>query len=194
MPADEFLDIIIGESERLTRLLDNVLNFSKIERGSKRYRMDSMRLHEVVKSAQRALEYSLVQHGFELTVDVDEDLPAARADHDALEQAVLNLLTNAVKYADGDRRVELRLRREGQFGVIEVTDHGVGIQPEERERIFEPFYRARNPEHAHVQGAGLGLALVRHIAEAHKGEVTVESTPGGGSTFSLKIPLEVDAP
>ena len=193
-PADDFLEIIIGESERLTRLLDNVLNFSKIERGSKTYHPDSMRLEEVVESARRALAHSLEQQGFELMVDVEEGLPLAHADRDAIEQAVLNLLTNAVKYSNGERRIELRLRRDGQFGAIEVTDHGIGIRPEDRDQIFEPFYRVRHPLLEHVQGAGLGLALVRHIADAHQGDVTVESSPGQGSTFRLRIPLEgIDA-
>ncbi|MCH7823823.1 MAG: ATP-binding protein [Acidobacteria bacterium] len=193
-PADDFLEIIIGESERLTRLLDNVLNFSKIERGSKIYHLDSMRLEEAVESARRALAFSLEQHGFELIVDVEEGLPLAHADRDAIEQAVLNLLTNAVKYSNGERRIELCLRRDGQFGAIEVTDHGIGIRPEDRERIFEPFYRVKHPQLEHVPGTGLGLALVRHIADAHQGDVTVESSPGQGSTFRLRIPLEgIDA-
>lgn len=192
--TDDFLDIIIGESERLTRLLDNVLNFSKIERDSKIYHPDAMQLEEVVESACRSLAHSLEQHGFELEVEVEEGLPRVHADRDAIEQAVLNLLTNAVKYANGDRRIELRLRRDGRFGAIEVTDHGIGIRPEDHEQIFEPFFRAKHPGHDHVQGAGLGLALVRHIADAHAGAVTVVSSPGEGSTFCLKIPLETDSP
>lgn len=187
---DEYLDTIVGESERLTRLLDNVLDFSKIERGQKVYGFQRASLPEVMRAAAAAVEYSLAQKGFRLHVDIDEDLPAIRVDPDAVEQVILNLLTNAMKYSGDERDIYLRLEGRDGEAVIEVADHGVGIPHEEQSLIFEEFYRASTPENQRIPGTGLGLTLAAHVAEAHGGRVSVISSPGQGSTFSLHLPLE----
>ena len=186
----EYLETIVSESERLTRLLNNVLDFSKIEQGTKIYRPELTALPEVIEATVRAMQYALGQQGFRLRVNIENDLPPVRADRDALEQAVLNLLTNAVKYSGESREVDLRLHRGDGHAVIQVTDRGVGIPLEEQSRIFEKFYRVRTPENLLIPGTGLGLTLVEHIAKAHGWRVQVESAPGQGSTFSLRIPLE----
>jgi signal transduction histidine kinase len=186
----EYLGIIVNESERLTRLLNNVLDFSKIEEGRKTYRREPCRLGEIVRVSARAMQYPLEQGHFTLHLEIDEDLPPTRVDGDAIEQAILNLLANAMKYSGDSRDIDLRLRAVDGEAVIEVADHGVGIEPAEQERIFERFYRVTTPTEDGVPGTGLGLTLVRHIAHAHEGRITVESTPGAGSTFSLFIPLE----
>jgi signal transduction histidine kinase len=123
-------------------------------------------------------------------MDVDEGLPRARGDPDALEQAVLNLLTNAIKYSGDSREIGLQLRRVGDGAEIQVVDRGIGIPPEEQERIFGKFYRVPTRENELLPGTGLGLTLVEHVARAHGGRVAVESRPGAGSTFSIRIPLE----
>ena len=187
---EEYLGTIASESERLTRLVDNVLDFSRIERGKKMYQLRPASLENVVGAAARAVQHPLAQLGFNLRVEVDNDLPPVRADADALEQAVLNLLSNAMKYSGESRAIDLRLRRDDGRAVIEVTDYGVGIAPEEQQRIFEKFHRVPSKENELVPGTGLGLTLVEHIAKAHEGEVTVRSAPGKGSTFSLRIPME----
>jgi two-component system phosphate regulon sensor histidine kinase PhoR len=186
---DEYLDTIVNESERLTRLLNNVLDFSKIEQGTKRYRLEPQSLPDIVRSAARAMKYSLEQQGFTLRTEIDENVPPVQVDRDAIEQAVLNLLANAIKYSGDSRRIDLRLRSEDGTAVIEVSDRGVGIDPAEHARIFERFYRVPGPETDRIPGTGLGLTLVRHIAEGHDGRVTVTSAPGEGSTFSLVLPL-----
>ncbi len=187
---DEYLDTILNESERLTRLLNNVLDFSKIEQGTKSYHRTPHSLAEIVSFAARAMKYSLEQQHFVLRTDIDGDLPPALVDRDAIEQAILNLLANAMKYSGDSRDIEMRLRSDNGGAVIEVTDHGIGIEPREQARIFERFYRVPGPETDRIPGTGLGLTLVQHIAEAHGGHVTVRSEPGRGSTFSLCIPLE----
>ena len=189
----EYLDTIVNESERLTRLLNNVLDFSKVERSQKSYRLEPTSLADIVRAAARAVQYPLAQQGFDLRVDIENDTIAVRADRDALEQAVLNLLTNAMKYSGEHREIDLRVRTQDDHGVVQVTDRGVGIAAKEQARIFEKFYRVQTPENRHVPGAGLGLALVAHIAEAHGGHVQVRSAPGEGSTFSIHLPLESGA-
>jgi len=185
----EYLETIVNESERLTRLLNNVLDFSKIEGGKKTYRRELESLEEIVRFTARAMQYPLEQKRFELRLEIEEDMPQARVDRDGIEQAILNLLANAMKYAGESRDIDLRLRSEDGEAVIEVTDRGVGIEPTEVPRIFERFYRVSSSGNDRIPGTGLGLTLVQHIAEAHHGRVTVKSVPGKGSTFSLFIPL-----
>ena len=183
------MDTIINESERLTRLLNNVLDFSKIEQGKKAYQLVPTPLPEVIHTAARALEYPLAQQGFDLRLDVEDNLPVVNADGDALQQAILNLLTNAMKYSGARREIDLRLQRQNGQAVIQVTDYGVGIAREEHASIFENFYRVLTPESKLIPGTGLGLTLVAHVAKAHGGSVEVQSAPGDGSTFSIYLPL-----
>jgi signal transduction histidine kinase len=187
---DEFLGTIVDESNRLSRLLGNVLEFSAIEPGKRQYQMRPCDLSEIVHAAVRAIQQRLDSEGFTLAMTLDEDLPLVPADGDAIEQAVLNLLTNAMKYSGESRRIDLGLRRENGKAVISVEDQGMGIKPSAQRRIFESFYRADTPQVEEVPGTGFGLTLVEHIVTAHGGSVGLESIPGEGSTFSLHLPLE----
>jgi signal transduction histidine kinase len=186
--TSEYLKTIIGESERLSRLVDGVLDFSKIEQGGRAYRFRPVALDEIVRSAVQALAYPLAQGGFELHLAVD-GAPPVKGDRAALEQAVTNLLTNAMKYSGGHREIGVSVNRQSEQAVIRVQDHGVGIAPEEQRRIFERFYRAPAQDAGNVPGAGLGLTLVDHVVRAHGGRVTVESQPGQGSVFSILLPV-----
>jgi signal transduction histidine kinase len=186
---DEYLNTIQHESERLSRLVDNVLDFGKIERGRKTYRFQPVRLEEVVAEAARAAQYPLTQAGFALEIATQPDLPPVSADADALQQAILNLLTNAMKYSGDSRRIALRLDGENGHARIHVVDQGIGIAVEDQERIFESFYRAPTAENQRIPGTGLGLTIVAHIAKAHGGGVKVASRVGGGSAFTILLPL-----
>jgi len=186
----EYLDTIVNESERLTRLLNNVLDFSKIEKGKRIYRKDPAQLSEIIEASARAFEYPLNQQGFRLHVHVEEGLLEVRADRDALEQAVLNLLHNAMKYSGSSRDIDLRLTQKNGWAEIQVVDKGIGIDPKEHKKIFEKFYRISSPENLRTAGAGLGLALVSHIVNAHGGRLELESNLRKGSTFSILLPLE----
>jgi len=183
----EYLETIIHESERLTRLLNNVLDFSKIEQGKKTYQLRPTSLQEVVLSATRALEY---QQGFELHLQLEDSLPLVEADSDALQQAILNLLINAMKYSGDSRQINLQLARQNGDAVIQVRDSGIGIADEEQPKIFENFYRVMTPQTKSIPGTGLGLALISHIVKAHGGHIEVESALGAGSTFSLHLPID----
>jgi signal transduction histidine kinase len=186
---EEYLETIVSESERLTRLLNNVLDFSRIERGQKTYHMQPTRLTEVIQDVVRTMQYPLSEQGFNLNVDIRDGMPELAADRDALEQAILNLLTNAIKYSGENRDIELRLCSQNGSALIQVADRGIGIPAKEQGRIFEKFYRAAVPENRVISGTGLGLALVAHVAKAHGGAVEVESKIGEGSIFSIRLPL-----
>jgi len=187
----DYLETIVNESERLTRLLNNVLDFSKIERGRMEYRPRPDDLAGIVRASARAMRYPLEQQQFTLNLEVPEEFPAANVDRDAIEQAILNLLANAMKYSGNGQVIDLRLTRANGDAVIEVVDRGVGIAATEQERIFEQFYRVPTGDTDGVPGTGLGLTLVRHIAEGHGGRVSVCSAPGHGSTFAIHLPLEI---
>ncbi len=189
----EYLQTVVNESERLSRLVDNVLDFSRIEKGSKIYRMQRVSLGDVIRAAAMAMQYPLSQHGFILNVSIEEALPPVLADADALEQAVLNLLANAMKYSGDAREIDLRLMHSESEAVINVVDRGIGIAEEDQPRIFEKFYRVRSVHSDRVAGTGLGLTLATHIVKAHGGRLHVSSKPGNGSTFSIYLPLEAQA-
>ncbi len=189
----EYLSTIVNECERLSRLVDGVLMFSKAEQGKKIYRFRPVHPLEAVQAAARAMECPLAQQGFRLRITAEEGLGAIQADHDALEQAILNLLSNAIKFSGDARDIEVGLCREGRDVAIRVTDHGIGIAPEEQTRIFDRFYRAPTRENQSLPGSGLGLTLVAQIARAHGGRIDVESTPGAGSTFYLRLPAGAPA-
>lgn len=188
-----YLETIVNESERLTRLIDNVLDFSRIERGGRTYRMAPASLESVVRSAARAMSYPLEQGAFDLRLQIDPALPAVSIDADALTQAVVNLLANAVKFSGDSRLIELRLSRGDGEAVISVRDHGRGIDKRHQRAVFERFFRAPEAESEGIPGTGLGLALVAHVAAGHGGRVELESAPDRGSTFAIRLPLDRSA-
>jgi two-component system phosphate regulon sensor histidine kinase PhoR len=190
----KYLRTIVNESERLSRLVDNVLDFARIEQDRKIYQMQRVSLADVVRSATQAIQYPVVRQNFELKIEIEENLPSLMADPDAVEQAILNLLANAMKYSGSSRQIDLQLRRENREAVIDVTDHGLGIAEENQTRIFEKFYRVRSAETDRVPGAGLGLTLVMHAVRAHGGRLLVSSALGMGSTFSIRLPLCAEEP
>jgi signal transduction histidine kinase len=184
-----YTSTILGEAERLSRLVEGVLAFSKADQGKRMYRFQSVSLEEVARSAARAVQYQLYQGQFDLRLEIKGSFPLVNADGEAIEQAVVNLLVNAMKYSGTSHEIELSLRREGNHAVVCVRDRGIGIAPGEQERIFEKFYRAPLADQRHVPGTGLGLALVDQIVKAHCGRVEVESQVGQGSAFSILLPL-----
>ncbi len=188
--AHEYAEIIWRESVRLGRLIDNVLDFAKMERGMGVYEFGETDVGEVV---ERAIELSArrVQTAeMTLTTEIDPDLPLVELDANAFTLAVMNLIDNAIKYAADGKKIAVVLKREGDRLVLRVRDWGAGIDPDEHERIFERFYRSRAVRLKPIRGSGIGLALVQHIAHAHGGEAVVESKPGEGATFSISIPID----
>ncbi|HMU39996.1 MAG TPA: HAMP domain-containing sensor histidine kinase [Pseudomonadota bacterium] len=186
----EYASIITRESERLSRLIDNVLDFSRMERGKAAYEMKPGDLGEVVERALDFFRYRLEREGRQLDVDIGTAIPRVNLDENAMTLLLLNLVDNAIKYGgQSPIRVRLTVSPRGNEIQLSVTDQGLGISEEEHRKIFERFYRTRAVRNTNIRGSGIGLALVKHIAEAHGGHMSVESQPGHGSTFTLTLPV-----
>ncbi len=187
----QYLQIIVGESERLTALIENVLDFAKVERGKAAYDFSRGSVGDVVARAVDVYRYRAEREGVDVVLRVEERLPDALIDARALELAVINLLDNALKYAKEGGNVDVTVTRDGRAIAVEVRDRGPGIDPLDRERIFERFVRGRRTGEMRVRGSGIGLALVKHIAEAHGGSVRVVSPvteDGKGTSFVIALP------
>ena len=187
--AQEYYGIINGEAKKLTRLIENILDFSRMEAGLRPYRMEPADLSESVNKVLARMETQFSQGNFSVTAKVDPDLPRVLADHDAAEQAIENLLANAMKYSADAKQIEIEAKRADGHIVISITDHGIGIARREQGRIFRKFYRVQQELGGGPQGTGLGLAIVDHTMRGHGGFVRVESEPERGSTFSLHFPI-----
>ena len=185
----EFYRIITKESERLTHLINNVLDFSKMEAGNKRYRLEEADVVQVIRSTLEAYRFHIRDLGFEMVTALPDEPIVMRIDKDAISQALLNLLNNAAKYSEDHKYLRVEVGKKGEAVFIAVEDRGVGIPREELKKIFDKFYRASTTRTKETTGSGLGLTLVRHIAEAHGGSVEVSSTVGKGSRFVLDLPL-----
>jgi signal transduction histidine kinase len=186
----EYGSYIETESRRLTQLINNILDFSRIESGRIAYTFEPTDLEELLGGTLATFSVRLRDKGFEVEYHgPDEPLPEIRLDASAIDRAVANLLDNAVKYSNGDRWIGVTLARKGDEVTLAVSDHGIGIPRDELERIFERFHRVSTGLVHDVKGSGLGLPLVRHIAEAHGGSVTVESELDTGSTFTIHLPI-----
>ena len=190
----EYGEYIESESRRLTQIINNILDFSRIESGQKSYQFLPTDIGETVADTLKMFEVRLRQSGFVIDLEIlNSPLPSVEIDADAITQALVNLLDNAVKYSGDSKLINVRLARENRFVSISVADGGVGIPDEDRERIFERFHRVSTGLVHDVKGSGLGLAIVKHIVEAHGGKVAVQSEPGRGSTFTVLLPAKEEA-
>ncbi|MCP4245743.1 MAG: HAMP domain-containing histidine kinase [bacterium] len=190
----EYYEIIQRESARLSHLINNILDFSRIEAGRKEYQLDPIDVGAVVQRTYDSYRHDLDHNGFEHELRIADDIPQVPADADAIAQVLLNLMSNAVKYCDDERFLAIEVipeTRRGRHGVlIGVHDRGIGIPPEARRFLFDGFYRVSDERVRKRRGAGLGLALVKHIVEVHGGSIDVESRLVKGSTFRIFLPGE----
>jgi signal transduction histidine kinase len=186
----EYFRIIREESERLTALINNILDFSRIEAGRKEYEFKETNLADLVHSTLDSYRFQIEQNGFSFEENISSDVPPVNVDREAIARSLLNLVNNALKYSKDQKYIGVSLYRANSHVNLEVQDHGIGIPPKEQEKIFEKFYRCGDPLVHNIKGSGLGLSLVRHIARAHGGDVLVESTPEKGSKFTIALPLD----
>ena len=186
----EYYRIIREESERLSALINNILDFSRIEAGRKEYEFKETNLSDLVRSTLDSYRFQIEQNGFAFEENISRDIPPVNVDREAIARSLLNLVNNALKYSKDKKYIGVNLYRANGSVKLEVCDHGIGISPTEQEKIFEKFYRCGDPLVHNIKGSGLGLSLVRHIARAHGGDVQVESAPEKGSKFTIELPLD----
>jgi len=180
---------IMNESARLTKLINNILDFSKIESKKLEYHFEETNLTQLIEKIVNIYSFHLDQKGFQHTLDLAEDPPPVLLDREAIELAFTNILDNAIKFSRKQKEIFIRLVEMDNTLKLAVEDKGIGISASEHKRIFDKFYRIENSLVSDTKGSGLGLSLVKHIMEMHQGQVTVESKPGEGSTFTLIFPL-----
>ena len=184
----EFYGIIRKESERLTHLINNVLDFSKMDAGIKEYQFEETDLVSLVRHSLEAYKFHIRDRGFDVESKLPEDPLMLQLDKDAISQAILNLLSNAVKYSEDRKYIQVVVSSNSESARLSVIDQGIGIAKEEQKKIFDKFYRVSDTRMKQSSGSGLGLTLTRHIVEAHGGTLNVESEPGKGSRFTITIP------
>lgn len=185
----QYFSLISQNADQLTRLVKNLLNFSKIEEGKIAYNFALTDVARLVDQQIRDFEKNEVQKGVRIRALIPDDIPPLLVDREALSQAVNNLIDNAFKFSSMDKEIEVCVKKDERNVAIEVSDRGIGIPQDELEKIFEKFYQGRNAVKQSAKGTGLGLTLVKHMAEAHGGKVSVRSKVGEGSTFSLILPI-----
>jgi signal transduction histidine kinase len=188
--VEEYYGFIGNEVERLERLIDNILEFARIEAGRMEYSLVPLDLTALVKDVLVGFGPSAEAKGFTVSSSLAA-LPPVRGDEEALVRALWNLLSNAVKFSGEEKWVGVKTWCEGSSAVLEVSDRGIGITPGDKGRVFEKFHRGSNEGDGSRSGTGLGLALVRHTVQGHNGDVRVESEPGKGSRFRVVLPLAV---
>jgi signal transduction histidine kinase len=187
--APEYYRIINSEARKLTRLINNLLDFSKIEAGLRKYQLEPTDLASLARRVVDSLESQFRHNQFSVSLRAPQTPIAVRLDAEAAEQALENLLSNAMKYSPEHREIIVEVDRSDRYGVVRVRDRGIGIAPRQQRRIFQKFYRVQTDAGTGPQGTGLGLAIVDHVMRAHGGFVQVDSEPGHGSTFTLHFPL-----
>jgi signal transduction histidine kinase len=185
----EYLDLIAAESERLSRLAEDFLTFSRLDRGKQHLQLAPVTPRVVVEQALAGLRPRLSAPGCHFVLDVPGDLPPVRADRDALAAILTNLLDNALKYTREDKQISLWVRAAKDAVVFAVTDNGIGLDRSQMRRIFKPFHQVDDRLARHGEGAGLGLAIVAKLVALHRGKINVDSQPEHGATFSVRIPL-----
>ncbi|HSL86321.1 MAG TPA: HAMP domain-containing sensor histidine kinase, partial [Bacteroidales bacterium] len=180
---------ILQQSERLSHLIDNILDFSKMENGQKVFHFVKADITPVVENIVESFKEHTAIQGFSINLSIPEPVPEVVFDNEAMEQVLHNLLDNACKYSGDSRDIEVQLLTKGESVIITVTDHGIGIRKEDLDKIFSRFYRAGEELTQTVKGSGIGLTIVKQIVETHNGTIDVESEAGKGSVFRITIPF-----
>jgi len=188
----KYFTTILQQSERLSHLIDNILDFSRMEEGQKLFHFEKADIIPVVKDVVESFQNQTASLGFNIGLSIPEPLPEMVFDREGMEQVMNNLLDNACKYSGNSRKIEVDLQLKGNRVIISVRDYGIGIRKEEQDKIFSRFYRAGEELTQTVKGSGIGLTIIKQIVEAHNGTIDVESEIGKGSSFSVILPIAYD--
>ncbi|MCK9409967.1 MAG: ATP-binding protein [Bacteriovoracaceae bacterium] len=185
----EYYSIILHETERLTRLINNILNFSRMESKTRRYSFTPIKINDVIASVMTIYSYQLEKLNFTVETMLEENIPFIQADEEAIAEALHNLIDNAIKYSGEEKFIRITSQHTRQHVQISIHDHGIGIAPEHHAKIFEKFYRVSRGLVHTAKGSGLGLAIVQHIVQSHGGTISITSEHGKGSAFVITLPL-----
>jgi signal transduction histidine kinase len=187
--AREYLRLTAKENERLSRMIDNFLTFSRMERNKKAFTIVNAQPAAIASDAIESVKTKFAAHNCHLALEIPNDLPEIQADHDAIVTVLVNLLDNACKYTTDDKQIALKVFRDHGFVCFAVSDNGIGLARRHLRKIFDRFYQVDSSLARKAEGCGLGLSIVKFIVDAHKGTISVESKPGHGSTFTVRLPV-----
>ncbi len=186
---NEYYSIIHSETSRLSSIVNKVLNFSKMEAGKRTFHFEKTDLNELIQSVFNTYGFHLQSNGFKFDFRPAKNISPINIDPEAISEAVINLIDNAVKYCEENKTVILKTGTENGFVFVEVEDKGIGIPESDQKKIFEKFFRVSTGHIHNTKGTGLGLSLVKQIVDAHKGKITLTSSPGKGSRFRILFPV-----
>jgi len=188
---NEYHNVILNETSRLSAMVNRILSFSQIENKKRKFSPEQCDISEIAAKAISGFRYSMENTGFNFSFEPENDLPSIFVDREAITDAVINLIDNAMKYSGENKDIAVRTGLDTQFAWIEVEDHGIGISDKNQKYIFDKFFRVTERNLANkIKGSGLGLAIVKYIMEAHQGHIEVKSSPGAGSRFRLLFPVK----
>jgi signal transduction histidine kinase len=187
--TEEYLRLTAKENQRLSRMIDNFLTFSRMERNKKAFTFADCAPAAIAQDAIEAVKTKYATNNCQFTSDIPEIIPDIQADHDAMVTVLVNLLDNACKYTGDNKQITLKVFADNGNVCFAVSDNGIGLARRHIRKIFDSFYQVDNTLARKAEGCGLGLSIVKFIVDAHKGKITVDSKPGKGSTFTVKIPL-----
>ncbi len=185
----EYYSTMLAQSERLSHLVENILDFSRLEYGPKKLRLEETEIDKLIEETIEIFKIRLRYTGFKIKVKFKQNLPQLRIDREGIQQVVYNLLDNAYKYSGSSREIEIEIMKSNTEVGISIIDCGIGIHPNDQKKIFNRYYRSTEEVNNDIKGNGIGLAIVSQIVDAHNGRLELKSQPGMGSTFTVFIPV-----
>jgi len=180
---------ILEQSDYLTSLVNNILDFSRMKKGHQDFVMEEMNISELLPAIVEQFQFSVSAENPAFSLDIAEGLPPVKGDRNALTRVFNNIFENAVKYSPGEKWIGIKAILVNNCVTISVQDRGIGIEKQHQKKIFKHFYRVQDEKSRFTKGTGLGLALVKYIVEKHRGKITIESIAGSGSTFTVFLPV-----
>ena len=182
-----FLRVILNESDRMTHIVQDLLTLSRFDSGHSQLNLTTFPFADVLEDSYQAVRIEAQRHGHSLSLEGPEDLPSLRADRERVLQVIMNILSNAIKYTPDGGKIVMSAGADQERVWLEVADNGIGIPPEDRERIFERFYRVDKARSRESGGTGLGLSIAQEIIHQHEGSLTLVDRPGPGTTLRMEL-------